>query len=92
MATTDVITFENMQCLSIESPHHKTEPFLKAAKKEAMNTFEKNFLMKLLSEHKGNVVIAAKSSGKSRTALWNLLRKHQLSPKQFHKNNSQKDY
>ena len=84
MATTDVITSENMQCPSIESPHHKTGPSLKAAKKEATNMFEKNYLVKLLSEHKGNVVIAAKSSGKSRTALWNLLRKHQLSPKQFH--------
>ena len=84
MTTTDVITSENMQCSSIELPYHKTGQSLKTEKKEAMNTFEKNYLMNLMSEHKGNVVIAAKNSGKSRTALWNLLRKHQLSPKQFH--------
>jgi DNA-binding NtrC family response regulator len=83
MATNDVIAPDDMQCPSIESPLHRTGPILKAAKREAMDIFEKKYLVNLLSEHRGNVVLAAKSSGKSRTALWNLLRKHQLSPKQF---------
>ena len=83
MATTDVITSEDMQLLSTELLNQKRGHPLKTVKKEVMNTFEKNYLMKLLSEHKGNVVAAAKCSGKSRTALWNLIKKHDLSPKQF---------
>jgi transcriptional regulator with PAS, ATPase and Fis domain len=83
MGTTDVTTSDNMQFSSIDSPNHKRGPSLKTLKNEAVNAFEKSYLEKLLSEHNGNVVAAAKSSGKSRTALWNLIRKHDLSPKQF---------
>ncbi len=83
MGTTDVITPDTMQLSTIDATHHKTGPSLKTLKKEAMNEFEKRYIVKLLSEHNGNVVTAAKSSGKSRTALWNLIRKHHLSPKQF---------
>ncbi len=83
LGTTDVITSDNMQFSSIDSPDHKRGPSLKTLKKEVMNEFEKNYIVKLLAEHNGNVVRAAESSGKSRTALWNLIRKHDLSPKQF---------
>ena len=83
MSVTDVIPSENIQFPLSHLAQQLTGPCLKTAKKEAMNAFEKSYLLKLLSEHKGNVVTAAKSSGKSRTALWNLIKKHDLSPKQF---------
>lgn len=83
MGTTDIVKSDNLQRLSPLQPAYKTTASLKTAKIQAMNEFEKSYLVKLLSEHKGNVVAAAKSSGKSRTALWNLIRKHDLSPKQF---------
>ena len=83
MTTTDVVTSKDMQLLSTELLNQERGHPLKAVKKQMVNTFEKNYLVRLLSEHKGNVVAAAKCSGKSRTALWNLIRKHDLSPKQF---------
>ncbi len=57
--------------------------YFKVAKKRAINTFEKTYLTHLLTEQSGEMVSAAKKSGKSRTALWNLLKKHSLSPHQF---------
>jgi two-component system, NtrC family, response regulator GlrR len=83
MGTNDITAPEDIQCPPIEPPRYETEPLLKAAKRDAMKMFERKYLVNLLSEHKGNVVLAAKSSGKSRTSFWNLLKKHQLSPKQF---------
>lgn len=53
------------------------------AKKKAIASFEKDYLVNLLSEHGGDVASAAKGAGKNRTALWNLLKKYNLSPKHF---------
>lgn len=53
------------------------------AKIKAINRFEKNLLIQILTEHKGNVASAANKLGKGRTALWNLIKKHNLHPKQF---------
>jgi two-component system response regulator GlrR len=55
------------------------------AKKRILDTFEREYLMKLLEEYNGDVVQAAARAGKSRTALWNLLTKHQLHPRQFNR-------
>ena len=52
-------------------------------KQKAVNDFERNYLIKLLTENNGNMSDAAKMAGKSRTALWNLLKKHNISPRQF---------
>jgi DNA-binding NtrC family response regulator len=54
-----------------------------AAKKKVIDSFERAYLTKLLAGSRGNVVDAARRAGKSRTALWNILKKHRLSPKQF---------
>jgi two-component system response regulator GlrR len=84
MSTTDVISPANIAQFDLfQSGLRQTVPCLKTAKKEATEMFEKNYLVNLLSEHRGDVAAAAKSSGKSRTALWNLISKHHLSPKQF---------
>jgi two-component system response regulator GlrR len=55
----------------------------KAAKQRAIDEFEKNYLIHLMTEYHGDVVSAAQKAGKSRTALWNLLTKHHIHPSQF---------
>ncbi len=57
--------------------------YFKVAKKRAVTAFEKTYLTNLLVEYRGDVASAARKAGKSRTALWNLLKKHNLSPKRF---------
>ncbi len=56
---------------------------LKRAKKRAVGEFERSYLIGLLRDHKGDVVRSAEKAGLGRTALWNLLKKHGLSPKAF---------
>lgn len=53
------------------------------AKKKIVSSFEKNYLIRLLTKFNGDVVSAAANAGKSRTALWNLLTRHHLHPSQF---------
>ena len=55
----------------------------KLAKMKAINNFEKSLLIQVLTEHNGSVASAAIKLKKSRTALWNLIKKHNISPKQF---------
>lgn len=85
MSTSSVINAKNIQFIinGSTSKNFKPECFM-MAKKRTINAFEKNYLIRLLTEYKGNMVSAARKAGKSRTALWNLLKKHNLSPKQFH--------
>lgn len=87
MSTSSVIDAKNVQLSlsELSDPGSKESRFeyLKATKKKAIESFEKNYLTQLLIEHRGNVVSAAKKAGKSRTGLWNLLRKYNLSPQQF---------
>ncbi len=58
--------------------------YFKEAKRKAVESFEKGYLVNLMTDHHGNVVSAARESGKSRTALWNLLKKHNIFPRQYH--------
>lgn len=53
------------------------------AKKEVVDLFEKQYLAKLLADYGGNVANSARRAGKSRTSMWNLLKKHNISPKEF---------
>jgi two-component system response regulator GlrR len=55
----------------------------KVARKKFVDSFEKTYLIQLLSQYGGNVASAAGKAGKSRTGLWNLIRKHNISPKTF---------
>jgi DNA-binding NtrC family response regulator len=54
---------------------------LRRPKKRVIDAFEKTYLTCLLTEHRDNMVGAARRAGKSRTALWNPLKKYNLSPK-----------
>ena len=68
-----------------EATHRESElEHFKIAKRRIISQFEKSYLTRLLTEHRGNVVKAADSAGKSRTAFWNLLKRHNISPKEFH--------
>lgn len=69
----------------LPQPHHASqsiEPF-QLAKKRIVDTFEKRYLFRLLKDYRGDVTNAAKHAGTSRTAFWNLLKRHNISPKDF---------
>ncbi|MCK5057103.1 MAG: sigma-54-dependent Fis family transcriptional regulator [Candidatus Aminicenantes bacterium] len=55
----------------------------KQARNKIISAFEKNYLTKLLNEFNGDMVSAAACAGKSRTALWNMLTKYNLHPREF---------
>jgi transcriptional regulator with PAS, ATPase and Fis domain len=55
----------------------------KAAKRELVEEFEKNYLSRIMIEHRGNVTRAAHSIGKERRDLGKLLKKYQLNPKLY---------
>jgi DNA-binding NtrC family response regulator len=84
MSSTPIIGIEDIELPKREpgSKELKLEHF-KVAKKRMIDSFEKSYLTQLLTEHRGDVVSAARRAGKSRTGLWNLIKKHNLSPKQF---------
>lgn len=69
-------------------PYTDSFESFKQAKKQMVVSFEKDYLINLLAKYNGNVVTAAANAGKSRTALWNLLTRHQLHPRQFSGNPS----
>jgi DNA-binding NtrC family response regulator len=56
----------------------------RAMKREAIESFEKGYLTRLMAENHGNISMAAISSGKERRDLGRLLKKYHLNPKEFH--------
>ncbi|MHB8108960.1 MAG: sigma-54-dependent transcriptional regulator [Syntrophorhabdaceae bacterium] len=56
--------------------------------REAKDAFEKSYLIHLLESCKGNVTEIAKYAGKYRSDLYDLLKKHNLSPDDFKKRES----
>ncbi|MHC4203028.1 MAG: sigma-54 interaction domain-containing protein [Planctomycetota bacterium] len=53
------------------------------AKKRVVDSFVRTYFTRLLKENRGNVASAARSAGKSRTGLWNLLKKYGINPNYF---------
>lgn len=51
--------------------------------KEAKHLFERSYLIRVLSEARGNIARAARLAAKSRAELYGLLRKHGLEPDKF---------
>lgn len=84
MSPSSIIDVEKVG-ISTGEPRCKESEFesFKAAKKRIISSFEKTYLIQLLAEHSGNVVSAARRIGKSRTGLWNLLKKYNISPREF---------
>jgi DNA-binding NtrC family response regulator len=54
-----------------------------ALKREAIATFDRNYLTGLMTEHRGNVTHAARTAGKDRRELGKLLKKYGVDPRFF---------
>jgi DNA-binding NtrC family response regulator len=67
-------------------PNHRREvcgrPF-QEAKKEVIDQFERDYLLEILAETKGNVTLAAKLAGKERRAFGKLLIKHDINAQRY---------
>jgi DNA-binding NtrC family response regulator len=55
----------------------------KAMKQKMIETFERDYLTRLMREHRGNVSHAAAAAGKERRELGKLLKKYEIDPKRF---------
>jgi DNA-binding NtrC family response regulator len=55
----------------------------KVMKQRMIETFERDYLHRLMREHQGNVSQAALAAGKERRELGKLLKKYQIDPSQF---------
>jgi len=73
-----------------ESEGQKLEHF-SVAKKRVVDSFARTYLAQLLTEYCGDVASASRRAGKSRTGLWNLLKKHGIDPSQFRRHNISRD-
>jgi DNA-binding NtrC family response regulator len=65
--------------------HHggaKLQDF-RSLKKQAIESFERSYLTRLMAEHQGNISLAARSSGKERRDLGRLLKKYDLNARAF---------
>jgi len=58
-------------------------PSYKAQKRRVIDCFERDYLVKLMSEHQGNVSRAAQTAGKERRDLGKLLKRHGINPRHF---------
>lgn len=55
----------------------------KTQKRRILDAFERQYLVRLMTEHEGNVTHAAMAAGKERRDLGKLLKRHGLDPRQF---------
>lgn len=85
MSSTPIMDLENIE-LPIRKPNSRESRLecFNVAKKNIISAFEKTYLIQLLTEYRGDVPSAARRAGKSRTSLWNLLKKYDISPGKFH--------
>ena len=84
MSANPVVDVEAIQLCTSQSKSEGSElENFNAAKRRVVNSFARIYLMQLLKEYRGDVVGAARRAGKSRTGLWNLLRRYNISPSQF---------
>jgi DNA-binding NtrC family response regulator len=74
-------------CLQPDDPRSDESewPAFKSAKQKALETFERAYLHRLMTEHQGNVSRAAYAAGKERRDLGRLLKKHRIAPENFHR-------
>jgi transcriptional regulator with GAF, ATPase, and Fis domain len=60
-----------------------SEASFREAKRRLVTTFERNFVIAALRQSRGNIAHAARASGKTRRAFFELVRKHNLSASDF---------
>ena len=59
------------------------EATYKVQKRRIVEAFERHYLVRLMTEHRGNVTHAARAAGKERRDLGKLLKRHGLNPRLF---------
>jgi DNA-binding NtrC family response regulator len=74
---------ESSTGLSGEPPPDATDGCFKVAKARAVAAFEQSYIRALLAKARGNLSLASRISGKDRSDLLRLLRKHGLQRQQF---------
>jgi len=55
----------------------------KEQKRTVLEAFERDYLLRIMTEHRGNVSRAARAAGKERRDLGKLLKRYHLDPRQF---------
>jgi DNA-binding NtrC family response regulator len=63
-------------------PEATVRPYT-TAKRRVIHAFERQYLTRLMSQHRGNVTRAALAAGKERRDLGKLLKRHGLDPRRF---------
>ena len=84
LAMSDILTMDD---LDISVPHRKDErepALLRTVKSQAIEQFERTYLIDLLRLHQGNISRAAKSAGKERRTFQRLVQKYGLDRHVFH--------
>jgi len=86
LAEGDEITVDDLAVVGLEEAGEAspTRPrSFNEAKREVVASFERTYLLRLITEHRGNVSRAARTAKKERRELGRLLKKHQLNPRDF---------
>jgi transcriptional regulator with PAS, ATPase and Fis domain len=74
-----IIYLNDLGLPQINAPHPEKQPLtFKEAKAHAIENFERQYIVKLLIEHAGNVSQAAHSAHKHRRAFWELMKKYKI--------------
>jgi DNA-binding NtrC family response regulator len=71
---------------AVEAPRGEASPdaqSLRDAKRCLVTTFERNYVVKALRESRGNIAQAARASGKTRRAFFELVRKYNVSANDY---------
>ena len=73
---------EDIELTSADHGGAQTQ-ILREAKSSTIKSFERSYLVRLLTEHQGNITHAANAAGKERRSFQRLLRKHNLDRQLF---------
>jgi DNA-binding NtrC family response regulator len=68
--------------LTVQSAGHGV-PTYRQLKRQVIDAFDRQYLTRLMTEHKGNVSRAARAAGKERRDLGKLLKRHGFDPRKF---------
>lgn len=74
---------ENLLYMESASPTTQIDTPFKEAKVELVSQFEKQYLIKMLSRHKGNITRAAESSGVDRRTFHRLLNRYEINSRSW---------
>ena len=69
--------------LPLPTPDVKPTEEFQAMKARVVQNFERSYIESILSSTHGNITEAARVAGKNRRALFELIRKHEITPASF---------